>query len=123
MNARLFVCLDEVLVDAVVDYVPVVGAGNVNHRVVGSAVDGVLGVLLQCDRLFCHGDRSKRRFRCAVSHVIVGRTSVVDRPHEVVQTVAVEHVGCLAIGIVLQSAALRSEHFQCVRLNIDHVLL
>ena len=56
MNAGTLVTLDEVLVDAVVDDIPFVLAGNLEHGVVGGAIDFQFGHLLEDGRLLGHLD-------------------------------------------------------------------
>ena len=55
--------------------------------------------------------------------MVVGRTGVVNTPKEVVQTVALEHVGSLAECIVLQGAALRGHQCYATLLETDHVVV
>ena len=123
VNAGLLVSLDEVFVDAMIDNIPFVRARNVYNGVVSRAVDGVRRILLDDDWLLCHGDGTERRLGCAVSHMVIGRACVVNGPHKIIDTVTIKHVRCLAIGIVLQRAALGSEHLQRLRLDGGHVLL
>ena len=73
--------VNEVLVDAVVDNVPLVLAGQLQDGVVGRAVDLVLGLLLDDHVvLLVEGDGAEGLLRRAVAHVVVGRASVVDAP-------------------------------------------
>ena len=71
MDAWLVV--NEVLVDAVINDVPLVLARNLEHRVMGSAVDLVLGLLLDNHVVvLVDRDRTEGRLRRAVAYVIVG---------------------------------------------------
>ena len=103
--------------------VPIVCSRNINNRVVRCTIDAMLGVLLYHYRILCHSDRTKRRLGRTISYVVIGRTCIVYRPHKVVGTIAIEHVRSLTIGIILQCAALRCEHLECLWLNGCHILL
>ena len=71
VDARLV--MNEVLVDAVIDDVPLVLARNLEHRVVGSAIDLVLGLLLDNHvAVLVDRDRTEGRLRRAVAYVVVG---------------------------------------------------
>ena len=107
MDAWGKVAVDEVLVDAVVDDVPLVAAGNLQDGVVGRAEDAVFGLLADDQIVFrVDVDGAEWRLRRAVAHVVVGRAGVVDRPEEIVRSLAVEHVGSLAEGPGVERAAL-----------------
>ena len=88
-----------------VDDVPVVGAGNVDDGVMAGAIDAVGGILDDDDGLRGNLDGTGGRGGGAVGHVVVGRAGVVDRPEEVVESVAIEHVGALAVGVVGEGTA------------------
>ncbi len=64
---------DEVLVDAVVNDVPFVLAGNLEHRVMSCAIDLILGLLLDNEVIvFINRDGAKGRLRRTVAYVVVG---------------------------------------------------
>ena len=92
-------------IDAVVDQIPVVGAGDADHGAVAGAIDQLVGILQDDDGLARHADGACGGGRGAVGHVVVGGAGVVDRPEEVVDAVAEEHVGTLAEGVVGERAA------------------
>lgn len=123
MPARAFVAVDVLLVDAVVHDAPLVGAGDVEHRVVGRAVDLLVGTLDEYRAWVGHLDGAEGAVGCSVGHVVVGRARVVDRPQEVVDAVAVEHVGSFAEGVGFQCAALRSHHGYRFLLQRGHVVV
>ena len=65
--------VEEVIVDAVIDDVPVVLAGYLEHRVVGRAVDAILGTLTDDHVVvLVDGDGAEGRLRRAVAYVVVG---------------------------------------------------
>ena len=101
--------------------VPLIGSRHLDDRVVGRAIDFALRILLQHHRLVGHLDWAERRGRCAVGHVVVGRSRVVDRPHEIVQSVAVEHVGRLTVGVVAERSTLRCHERDGLLLDAGHV--
>ena len=70
MRARPVV--EVVGIDAMVDDVLVVGAGDVHNGIMSSAIDAVGGVLNDDDGLRSHLDRSRGRSRCTVGHMIIG---------------------------------------------------
>jgi hypothetical protein len=71
MDARILI--QEVLVDAMVDDVPLILAGNLEHRVVGCAVDLVLRLLLDDEVVvLVDSDRSEGRLTGAIAHMVVG---------------------------------------------------
>ena len=78
MYTGTFVALDVILVDAVIYDVPLVGVGNLEHTVVGGTVDFTLVVGTQNDGLLGHFDRTEGRLGGSVSHMVVGRTGVVN---------------------------------------------
>ena len=55
--------------------------------------------------------------------MIVGCTRIIHRPHEVVESVAIEHVWCLTISIILQASTLWSHHGHGFVLNLSHAWL
>ena len=55
--------------------------------------------------------------------MVVGRTGIVDTPKEVVQSVALEHVGSLAEGVVLECAALGSHQCHATLHDAHHVVV
>ena len=121
MGARTHGTLDVVLVDAVIDDVPLVLAWNLKDGVVGSAVDFVFWHLLKDDRLLCHFDWSEWRFRGSVANVVVRTASVIYRPKEIVCSLAIEHVWSLTIGVSLERTALWCEHDGSAWLEARHV--
>lgn len=118
------VLVQEVLVDAVVDDVPLITAGNLEHAVVGGAVDAVLGLLTD-DQIVLRvdADGAEGRLRGAVADVVVGRAGVVDAPHEVIGALAIEDVGALAEGPRLQVAALGCHVGDGLLLHREHVVV
>ena len=71
VDARLV--MNEVLVDAVINDVPLVLTRNLKHRVVGRAIDLVLGLLLDNHvAVLVDRDRTEGRLRRAVAYVVVG---------------------------------------------------
>ena len=114
------------LVDAVVDDVPVVALlrGQLQDAVVRRAIDALLGALLyDAVVLLIDGDGAEGRLGSAVAHVVVGRPRVVDRPEEVVEALAVEDVGSLAVGPCVEAAALRREVHLRLRLYRQQVVV
>ena len=93
------------LVDAVIDDVPVVGTWDVDDRVMARAVDLVAGILDDDDGVLCHFDGTLWRRAGAIGHVVVLGTGIVDTPQEIVEAVAIEHIGALTVGVGLQRAA------------------
>ena len=71
----------------------------------GGSVNFALIVLTQDDGVFRHFDGSQWRRGGAVGHMIVGRAGVVHRPQEIIDAVAVEDIGGLAIGVVAKGTA------------------
>jgi hypothetical protein len=57
---------------AVIDYVPLVLAGHLQHRVMCGAVDLLVGTLDEDDWLVGNLDRTETRCRCAEGHMVVG---------------------------------------------------
>ena len=112
--------LDVILVDAVIYDIPLICAWLLNHGVMGCAINLVLWILNQNDRILGYLDRTERRLRCSISHMIVGCTRIIHRPHEVVESVAIEHVWRLAISIILQTSTLWSHHGYGFILNLGH---
>lgn len=98
--------LDVILVDAMIYDIPLICTWLLNDGIMGCAINLVLRVLDQNDRILGYLDRTERRLRCSVSHMIVGCTRIIHRPHEVVESVAIEHVWRLAISIILQTSTL-----------------
>ena len=123
VHTRAFFALDVILVDAVIDNVPLIGVGNLKHTVVGRAVNLTLVVGTQDDRMLGHLDRTKGRGGCTIGYVIVGRAGVVNRPEEIVEAVAIEHIGGFAIGIVAQRASLGGEDYDAGLVDRNHVVV
>ena len=55
--------------------------------------------------------------------MVVGRTGVVNAPKEIIQTVALEYVGSLAEGIVLQRSSFGSHQCHSALLDAYHVIV
>ena len=109
--------------DAVIYNVPLVASGYLQHTVVCRSVDVLPGVLYQHDGVLGHLDLSEGRGAGAVGHVVVGRTRIIHAPVEIILAVAVEDVGSLAEGIVLQGAALGGHHRGGAGLEAHHVVI
>ena len=80
MNARTLVGMEEMLVYAVINDVPLIFAWYLKNRVVGSAIDAKFGHLLEDYRIVSHGYWSERRFGSAIAYVIIRRTSIINGP-------------------------------------------
>ena len=68
-----------VLIDAVIDNIPLVATRNLEHGVVGGSIDLVLGLLTD-DKvaLLVDADGPQRRLGGAVADMVIGGTRVVD---------------------------------------------
>ena len=55
--------------------------------------------------------------------MVIGRTGIVYRPHEIVEPVAIKDIGCLAESIVLQGASLRRHHRNGIFLDGHHIVV
>ena len=65
--------MDEVLIDAMINDVPLVLARNLEHRVMSGAINLILGLLLDDEVIILIDiDGTEGRFRCAVANVVVG---------------------------------------------------
>ena len=118
------VAVHEVLVDAVIDDVPLILAGNLQDAVVRRAVNLVLGLLLNHQVvLFVNIDGAEGRLCRAVADVVVGRACVIDRPEEIVCALAVEDVGTLAEGPGIERAALGRQVSDGLLLHARHVVV
>jgi hypothetical protein len=91
-----------ILVDTVVNNVPLVGSRNLQYRVVSGTINLALGILTKDDWLLSHFNGAERRLRGSVCNVIVARTSIVHRPKEIVEAIAIEHIRSFAISIVAE---------------------
>ena len=69
--------MDVILVDAMIYDIPFIGTWLLNHRVMGCAINLMLWVLNQNDRILGYLDRTERRLGCSVSHMIVGCTRII----------------------------------------------
>ena len=100
MPAWSFRAVDEVLVYAVINEVPLISAWYLEHAIMCRSVY-LVGLVLDEDyRLFCYLDRTERIFACSVCYMVVGRAGIVNAPMEVIDAVALEHVWCLAVSII-----------------------
>lgn len=77
-------------------------------------IDAVHRSLPQHYRLPCNGYWAHGRVGSAVSHVIVARAGIVDRPHEIVFPIALEDVCALAECIVVEGTATRGDNLYAV---------
>lgn len=98
--------MDVILVDAMIDNVPLICAGLLDYGIMGGAINLVLWVLNQSDRFLGYLDRTERRLGGSVCYMIIRRTRIIHRPHEVVEAVTIEHVWRLAVSIILQASTL-----------------
>ena len=64
------------------------------------AIDLLTGILNEDDGVGRHFDGTGGRLGGAIGHVVVGGASVVDAPKEIIDAVAIEHIGALAVGVV-----------------------
>ena len=108
-------------IDAVIDDVPVIIPRNADNTVMCSAVDFLSGVLLQHDRIGGHSDRTQGRGCGTIGDMIVGRPRVIHAPKEIIKAFAIEDIGSLAVGIVLQCATLGSEYANGSGIDTDHI--
>ena len=95
MDAWAIAAATEEGVDAVIDDVPDVLLRVFEDGVVRRAVNLLLGTLLEDDRLLGHLNRAKWRLAGTIGNVIVVGAGVIDRPEEVVDTLAIEDDGSL----------------------------
>ena len=111
------------LVYAVINDVPLIFAGYLKHRVVGSAIDTKFWHLLEDNRIVSHSYWSERRFGSAIAYVIVWRTRIINRPEEIIRTLAVENVRRLAELPRLLSATLGCHHLYGLFLYAYHITI
>ena len=72
MVAGTLLLVDIVLIDAVIDDIPLVLAGHLDDAVVRRAIDLGTRLLHQHDAVLSHGDGAHGRGGGAVGHVVVG---------------------------------------------------
>lgn len=125
VGARTRDAVEIVFIDAVVDDVPLVFAGDLEYGVVCRSVDELLGRLLKDGGVGAvhHLDGTERTLCRTVGNVVVCRTGVVDRPKEIVGAFAVEHVGGFAVCPCLQRAAFGREHGDGFGFDGGHVVV
>ena len=95
--------------------------GHTEHRIMSRSNHTVSTILYQHYRTLSHLNRTKRRVRRSVCHMIVWRSRIIHRPHEIILPIAIEHVRSLPIAVILQRATLRSHHRDSLLLYRFHI--